>query len=204
MSINYKQPEWFFYPFWVVLSTLAIPIALGITFIILKILTDQIGGYIMINGQKRITEDYLFMFVFVPLFCLLTGFVQYLLLRRYLPQMGWWILVTGLGWLSVMVSLQLMNFMLANLSILLGFPLIGALIGFFQWLLLRRHITQAAWWILASTLGWGLAALGNQTPVKNGSILAQLLVVGLIPALVTGLAWWYLLKPEEQQENQGA
>ena len=37
--------------------------------------------------------------------------------------------------------------------------LIGGSIGLPQWLLLRQRVRRAAWWILASVLGWGVAVL---------------------------------------------
>ncbi len=207
MATNFKAPTGLFYAAWIVFSALAIPLALGATFVILALITDQIGGTLIVDGQRRITEDYLFSSVFVSLFWLLTSFLQYIILRRYLPKMGWWLVATGLGWLSVWGIMQKFNYfgsvLFTDLGLLLFFPLIGTLIGFFQWLLLRRRIKQAAWWILASMLGWGLAALGTQSPVRNGSILAQLFLVGLSPAIVTGFAWWFLWKqqPQSQVEN---
>ena len=202
MDSKIKTPDKVFYPAWILLSTLAIPLALGLTFAVLSLIIDQIGGFIFVNGQQRTTEDYLFLFIFVPLFCLLTSFFQYILLRRCLPKMGWWIVATGLGWMSVWVILQMsFSWFGSNFNLILGFSLIGTLIGFFQWLLLRQRLPKATWWILANTLGWGLAAFGMYTPVKNGSILAQLSLVGFVPALITGFAWWYLLKPTPQPEN---
>ena len=208
MDSKPKHPTWFFYTAWIVLSALATPLALAITFAVLSLIIDQIGGIIFVNGQQQTTEDYLFLFIFVPLFCLLTSFLQYILLRRYLPKMGWWMVATGLGWLSVWIVMQTIDFFgsvfLSNLELILVFPLIGTLIGFFQWLLLRRRITQAAWWILASALGWGLAALGTYTPLKNGSILAQLFLFGLSPAIITGFAWWFLWKQQPQTPEEQA
>jgi hypothetical protein len=33
-------------------------------------------------------------------------------------------------------------------------PVVGALLGLFQWLALRRHIQNAAWWVLANAAAW--------------------------------------------------
>jgi len=202
-----KKPDWLFYLAWVVFSALAIPLALGGTFLILAAITNQTGGYITVNGQQHIAEDYLFMFIFVPLLCLLTSFFQAILLRPYFPQiMGGWIGVTSLGWLVVVFSIQVVGVLFQsgaffNVGKVLGFAWVGTCIGFFQWLLLRRHLQPAGWWIFASLLGWALAALGTYTSIKNSSILAQLSLVGFVPAFVTGLAWWFLLKPKIRLEN---
>jgi len=39
----------------------------------------------------------------------------------------------------------------------LGGSFTGALIGIAQWIVLRRHVSRAGWWVLASALG-GLVA----------------------------------------------
>jgi hypothetical protein len=33
-------------------------------------------------------------------------------------------------------------------------PVVGALLGLFQWLVLRRHIQNAGWWVLANAAAW--------------------------------------------------
>ena len=207
MNPNFKQPTWLFYLGWVLFSVLAVFLALGLTFLILIAIKNWIGDYITVNGQQRIMEDYLFLFIFVPLLCVLTSVFQALLLRPYFPKIiGGWVGVTALGWLAVVISIQLIEGLFQsgaffNLGLILGFGWVGTLIGFFQWLWLRRHVRQAGWWIVASLLGWVLAALGTYTPIRNGSIQAQLSLVGFFPALVTGLAWWFLLKPKTAPEN---
>jgi drug/metabolite transporter (DMT)-like permease len=132
--------------------------------------------------------------------------LQYGLLRLYVPKMGGWILATLAGSLLVFVTMTLLTrvFETAFLNLwngALAFATIGGLIGLSQWILLRRRISKAGWWILASILGWGLAVLGSLTEVRNGSALAQILTFSLSPAIVAGFAWWYLLRPESQREN---
>lgn len=207
MPTNYKRPEWFFYPGWVGLSILAYPLAWVAYFLIIAAITRAIGHTIEVNGQTHITEDYLFRYIYFPTLCLLSGIFQYGLLRRYVPKMGGWVLATMAGCLLVfpMMGLLQLAFDAAFLSIwngVLAFATIGGLIGLSQWLFLRRRIPKAGWWVLASVLGWSLAVLGSLTVVRNGSALAQLLTASLSPAIVASFAWWYLLKPKAQQENQ--
>jgi hypothetical protein len=207
MATNFKRPTWLFYPGWVVLSILPFPLAWLSYFGIISLVTRWVGDTIIVNGQRRITEDYLFSYIFFPMLCLLAGFLQYLLLRCYAPKMGWWILATGAGSLAAIAAIGLLQsvFDFAKLSIwgnALIFGTMGGAIGLSQWVFLRRRIPKAGWWIFASMLGWALAVLGSLTEVRNGSALAQLLTVSLSPAIVASLAWWYLLKPKAQQENQ--
>ena len=39
--------------------------------------------------------------------------------------------------------------------------LFGAVGGFMQWLVLRRQIAAAGWWVLASTLGFAIAPIAG-------------------------------------------
>jgi hypothetical protein len=202
-----KKPEWTFYPAWVLLTVLSIPIAFGLSMFILGLVMDFVGDTIYVNGIRHFTEDYLFNFLFFPTLFLLSGLLQYSLLRRYAPKMGWWILATGAGGLFAVAVIGLLQLMLDSTIFSLWngtlvFATIGGMIGLSQWVFLRRHIPKAYWWIFASILGWGLAVLGSLTSIQNGSILAQLLAFSLPPAIVASFAWWHLLKPKAQQENQ--
>ena len=98
MIANRSKPKWFFYPAWVVLSTLSILIAWLISGAILSQIERVVGGTIEVAGRTRITEDLLFGYVSIPLLGLMTALWQYLLLRRHLRRVGWWIAATALGW----------------------------------------------------------------------------------------------------------
>lgn len=188
-----KKPDWSFYGTWVLLTTLSIPAAFLIDLLLLRIVTAWIGDYIYVNGVQHITEDYLAMYFLLPTMGLLTGAVQYAMLRRYLPRMGWWVAATLGGWLLgtlLAVLFTRLPWMDAfNLAPLL--LLMGAAIGFTQWLVLRRRLPAAGWWIAASLLGWGVLAL-----LTPGSSFDQftLVLIGLIPACATAGALALLMK----------
>lgn len=176
MTTYFKRPEWFFYPGWVVFSVLAFPLAWLSYFGIISLVTRWVGNTIQVNGQTHITEDYFFPYIFVPTVFLLAGLLQYILLRRYAPKMGWWVLATAAGGLLVLPAIGLLQSVLgpaftSDVWGIIIFTVIGGLIGLSQWLFLRQCVPQAGWWVLASALGWGLANLGSLTAVKNGSAL---------------------------------
>ena len=206
MTFNIKRPDWFFYPGWVGASIFAFALAFLAYFPVISLVERWVGDIIYVNGVRHITEDYLFEYFFFPIFCLISGILQYVLLRLYLPKMGGWILATLAGCLLVFATMTLLT-RIFELSIrtfwngALVFAIIGGLIGLSQWVFLRRRIPKAGWWILASFLGWGLAVLGSLTSMKNASTLAQILTFSLSPAIVAGFAWWFLLRPKSQLEN---
>lgn len=182
-----RKPGWSFYPTWIILSTLCIPIAFVLDLIILKIITNFVGDFIYVNGVRHITEDYLSMYTFVPIVGLLTGLLQYGLLRRYLPHMGWWVLVTIGGWvlgaLLIMISGWFKIWTYETFDIDIALILMGLFIGLGQWLLLRRRLPQAGWWVGANVLGWGLVGLITGDSLDQFGLLA----LGFFPACVTAM-----------------
>jgi hypothetical protein len=127
----------------------------------------------------------------------LTGFFQWLLLRRYLPRIGWWILATFLGLLlATAVLFVLYTFIFQSVSAVnvwvlgLTFITIGGSLGFTQWLTVRKRINEAGWWILANVVGWILLGFVNGRSTRGG---LEITAFALIPGAVTGFALWLLL-----------
>jgi hypothetical protein len=208
VGTNNRKPEGMFYPGWVVLSALSIPIAWNIAWAIMSQIVKVVGDTIKLRGQTHITEDFLGFYVLLPVLGLVTGSLQYLLLRRYLPRMGWWIAATFLGWLLVTVTLGFFAFFAlfstTPPSPALGFVFASVFIGsstaLFQWLLLRQRVHRAALWILTSALGWGMALL-----LTDGAISSQqeVLSVVLVPPIAGSIGWWLLLDKLPQRESNG-
>jgi len=201
MVTKTKQPGWLFNSAWIVLSTIATPLAFSVSLIILSLITRWIGDWIYIDGRRHITEDYLLAFVFVPLIWLFSSGLQYILLRLclYWPKMGWWVMLTAVGWLLTVVTLYLLSLTLPkyfatnsfNIFIL---PIIGTSIGFSQWLLLRRRVSHAFWWIIASALGWSMIALVG-LPFTN---TLDTLAIGFFPSITTAFVWWLFFRQQPQ------
>jgi hypothetical protein len=96
------------------------------------------------------------------IFGLSCAVTQWLALRRLVSP--WWVAATFAAWAI---------FWTVNLAGLLGTgsgvtgkileglghgALFGALLGLFQWLVLRSRAANAHYWILANVIGWSLAA----------------------------------------------
>jgi len=205
-----KKPEWFFIPAWIIITAICVPIAFILYFAIIRLIITFVGDIIYMNGVRRITEDYLFRYLFPPIVGLLMGCLQYGLLRRYLPRMGWWVAVTLAGWLLGLVLIlgitRALAFFWTNdvaydfLIINWEFVALGLSIGVGQWLLLRRRLPRAAWWIAANIGGWTLFGLivGNDSFDQYG-----LLALGIFPACVTAIALVLLLNQDPPPRPQG-
>ncbi len=125
---------------------------------------------------------------------LIIGFTQWLVLRRYVSQAGWWILVTALGWgigWSIIVSGFIIPADLGLSSSVFSGALLGLTVGLGQWFLLRRWVNFASMWLLLSLSGWAIALAGFL-----GSTL-----VGAVVGAVTGFAFDFLLRFPRQNVN---
>ncbi len=89
------------------------------------------------------------------------------------------------------------------LSVLL--VLYGTVLGVLQWLVLRRQVARAGWWVLASTVGWpvsiGVGGIGLQAVVAVTHVRLPAVAAALIPAMygaiTGGVLVWLLRQPVE-------
>jgi hypothetical protein len=192
-SIIYKKPHGSFYAAWVLLTSLCVPVAFFLDVVILRIITNIVGDYIYVNGVRHITEDYLAIYPLVLFVGLLTGAAQYGLLHHTLPRMGWWVPATVGGWLLGLLLAIMPGWLHLEkaFSFDLVLILLGLSIGVAQWLLLRRRLPKAAWWIVANILGWGCLAL-----ITPGNSVDQygLFILGFLPACATAGTLALLMK----------
>ncbi len=97
----------------------------------------------------------------------IVGIAQWVVLRRYIKSAIWWIPASGLGWILgihlMIFTGVILNPLFESLESIGGLwqvfwlnithePINFAVLGFAQWLVLRRHFRYAYWWIVASAL----------------------------------------------------
>jgi hypothetical protein len=123
---------------------------------------SMIVAFLLISSIYPVMEVSLFGFALQAVIVgLAFGIIQWVFLRRRVPNSFWW-------WLSGSVAGQVASWLIGweafdpATSFACG-GIGGAVAGVGQWLLLRRHVRRAGWWVAASTLGWasmwGMASL---------------------------------------------
>jgi len=81
------------------------------------------------------------------------GFMQWLVLRRRIAGTGWWVPASGLGFpIALVVADGVGRRLDIATPILLG-VLFGVLSAIMPWLVLRRQVARAGWWVPAHLLG---------------------------------------------------
>jgi hypothetical protein len=109
------------------------------------------------------------------LIAITAGMLQWLVLRRYVRWANQWWLVTSIGWIAggVLASYAAFAVLGARPSTLsftaVTAPANAAVVGTFQWLILRRHVRRAGWWVLASIAAW---AIGERLGLYAGFYVA--------------------------------
>jgi hypothetical protein len=203
-----RKPKWFFYPAWVALSSISIPIAFAIYWALIYLAKEAVGSTILVGGQPHITEDFLLPYFLWPALGLVTGFLQYLLLRCQLPRIRWWIAAMTFGWsLGLIGGRVLYRTLYGTLDVsatwfeTLTTALVGGAMGLAQWVVLHQRVRHAAWWILANALSWGVVGRGAAT-LTNQMVISAVGIV-LVPGIATSIVLWLLLDRLQQREGSG-
>jgi hypothetical protein len=120
-----------------------------------------------------------------------------------------WILVTTVGTTLAFGLSAIAIYKLKTMGgILWSILLLGIVIGGMQWLLLRKHVQKAGWWILATLGGWAVtllvaaraSVLLEITPEEfitnenNAGIALGIFVAGLLLGIVTGVLQWLVIR----------
>ena len=214
---DYRKPDRSLYLGWVVVTASGLPIGFIVSFVITFLIVRVIGNTIQIGDHTAPTEDVIMGYYLVPILGLSIGGLQWLVLRRYLPRMGWWILVTCLGMLLAHEISDPLRSLVTSLDFeidsdywdfILTMILIGGSIGLLQWFVLRKHVSRASWWIPANVIGWALSFGSvfvltkiyasvhySSSFMEIASMALQALAFALIPAIVTSITLWLLLNP---------
>jgi hypothetical protein len=122
------------------------------------------------------------------------GITQWLVLRQLVRQAGWWIWASTVGWFMgwalVVTGIILPAGSGEGLTSVIAGAVLGAAMGIAQWLVLRRLVYQAGWWVFASTIAWTVALTG----------LLGRTVVGTVAGALTGFMLdWLLRYPRPDQ-----
>ncbi|MBF2062941.1 MAG: hypothetical protein IGS39_00675 [Calothrix sp. C42_A2020_038] len=121
-----------------------------------------------------------------------------------------WVLATSIGFLVGLTVIDIVGVATSHFGYIRGtFTLLGALegviLGFAQWLVLRRHVKHSARWILATVIGILLAwftglsistvtALAYISTSNTIPLVKGLVCLGAVLGGVLGLCQWFVLK----------
>lgn len=122
------------------------------------------------------------------------GVVQWYVLQNKLINSGWWVLAPTIGGFGAGLTLSILGstgFLLTDVLLL---NVVGGLLtATIQWLVLRRQVPDAGYWIVIATVAWIMGGtIGSLILYNTGNFAISGLVCGIIVGLVTGsqLSLW--------------
>jgi hypothetical protein len=195
MELTIKDNKVRFFIKWSLWSTLLIPIGAILAFVININVSGKLGYGHEIGPPALQTAAYCNLMLIMGA---LIGIMQWFLFQK-LFKINWlWILacVAGgvIGEALAGVILLKMGVNRADLGWAQGgsvlaeatiFLLSGALIGLFQYPLLKKYYNKAGFWILGSSVGWALVPI------------AIFLFGGLALGVITGVTLMWILQPKD-------
>jgi hypothetical protein len=139
------------------------------------------------------------------------GYFQWVVLRERIARIGLWGLASALGFGLAMGAVIAAdageNYAMAG--VLIG-SVYGAAGGILHWLILRRHVARAGWWLLANMLGSWVGVIGIPATVaisEAGNWDLGLMIFGLVfgagHGAITGIALVWLLRQSPSGDVKG-
>lgn len=139
------------------------------------------------------------------------GYFQWVVLREQIAGAGLWGMASALGFGSAMgapaAANQAENPAMAGFLILSVFGVVG---GILQWLILRRNVPRAGWWLLANLLGSLVGAIGfplavaiSETGNWGLAVMTFGLVFGAGNGAITGAMLVWLLRQSPSGNVEG-
>ena len=99
---------------------------------------------------------------------------QWSVLYKRIKKAWRWLVFSSLAWITGYILFILL--IPQQMGLLIG-PFLGAVLGIVQWLILRREVEWAGWWIPISILAW----------TTGLTLMPGALTSGALPGALTGL-----------------
>jgi len=101
--------------------------------------------------------------------------LQWATLHQRIHKAWRWAVYSLAGWIGGYILYLILS---TTIQGTLAGPLVGFAVGIAQWLLLRKEVNWAGWWIIVNALAW----------MTGMNIIPGLLTSGALPGALTGLA----------------
>jgi hypothetical protein len=201
MTIEIKHEKFQFWWKWTLLSLGLIPVSYMISLIVV-LLVHGAFGFNMTEGGTYLSQTVM-QIAGGAVIGLGTGIYQKLLLKSVFNITSSWIytLVIGFALTELIVCIVLWQLELNRYELrfiefrpfpeAMIFACIGLTIGLLQWSILRRYFVRSIFWVLASTLGWGICVLATQLSVWAFFLGA------LLYGAITGVTLLWILRKKE-------
>jgi len=195
MRLPEKTPvKWAVWPLWALATTAGITLGFVFSYVVLFAIKAVVRDF---------NEDKWMGYWLVPILAVGVTVLQWLILRRYIARAGGWIVASLSGWVIAIFVSQFITRSLYALwpritpadwalySFIIILFAFGLVMGTIQWLVLRQHVRGAGVWMLANVAGLAVARWMIGVSIDR---FADVVALGALPGIVTGLALAWLLR----------
>ena len=202
MEAKQNQAGWGFGVLWILASAFGMFIGFAGGFFLAAYTAEALGGPGLVAFS-----------LFGSSMALAVGLMQWLVLRRHVAEIRWWILtyfpaICGLGLLVAAVGSGKLPGVFGGVLIVSGLVVCGgAVTGTLQWLILRKKVSKAGWWILACVAGWGLIMpivkarpWGALESSSAETLFTFIAVAAMLGAVLGGVMTWLLRQCKNNEE----
>jgi hypothetical protein len=160
-------------------------------------------GFALGIGMSLIASESIGEVVSFIVFGAAVGLAQWLVLRRFFEGSGWWILATALGSAAGLSLTNMIHRILLGVSGYLvagslGGAALGLVVGIAQWMVLRRHLRKASWWVIVTAAGWSAGSIAawafSLQFIEFYKIMTEFALIGTVVSISTGLVLLLLKK----------
>jgi len=194
MIVNNRLSIRRFWLFWLIASSVGTATGIAIMFWGIAPLVNKLpqNGSLLLDG------------ILGAVLGAFAGTAQWFILRKYIARVTWWPVITAFGWVLfwALESTGILSKLLgarggiAFVADALHFTFLGLLVGVFQWLLLRKKVLAAGWWVLASVVGttFGAVVADSIALGLGGDSPLDFLTGSIIWALTAGICMMWLMQ----------
>jgi hypothetical protein len=115
--------------------------------------------------------------------------LQWSVLFKRIHKAWRWLILSSLGWIGGYI---LFVIFFPTMDLLVG-PVLGGAVGILQWLLLRKEVDWAGWWIVISIFAW----------TTGLTFMPGALTSGSLPGALTGLTLVILFRFSLKDKREG-
>ena len=212
MIIISRNEKFRFWRKWTFLNAIVIILSYPIGFIVGLFISEAMGYSVDEWGTP--VEQTLMLMGFGILIGFGIGITQRILLKKVFNVSSLWLYSLTVGFIITELIVGIICWKLdvnrGDLSFIEGNPfthaiilsISGLLIGLIQLPLLRKHFTGIAYWLIASTLAWGISVLITAIGHKyDTAVLITYILGAVLYGAITGATLMWIMKLKEVESN---
>lgn len=209
MPVTTKKEKIKFWRNWTLANALVLILSYIISLLVVILIAEIIFGFSVDEWGSPFQQSVLSIAAGIVIGFSI-GLTQWRLLKRVFEVSSFWLYSVALGFIIIELIAGIilwkmdinrgeLNFIENNApghALLLAIT--GLVVGIFQFPLLRKHYHGCVYWVMASTLAWGIGVL--ITAINQNSELALLItfITGtILYGVITGATLLWILQPRE-------